>query len=174
MATFVQEGLRWWLDPDFARFSTPVLQILAIGVFISSLAQVFATLIQRVGRPDVTVALPLVELPIYSADAVVGGAALRHRRRRDGLDGVFVDAVLLFWFSRRFGGGNGILFSRLTVGIMIALGALLIPLTIAEIASQAAVVAMVLVVFAPVGWLVVLNGNERTSSKRRLRLAITS
>jgi O-antigen/teichoic acid export membrane protein len=65
MATFVQEGLRWWLDLDFARFSTPVLQILAIGVFISSLAPVFATLIQRVGRPDVTVALPIVELPIY-------------------------------------------------------------------------------------------------------------
>jgi hypothetical protein len=85
-----------------------------------------------------------------------------------------VDAVLLFWFSRRFGGGNGILFSRLTVGIMIALGALLIPLTVAETAPRAAVVAMILAVFVPVGWLVVLNENERSSIKRPLRLAATS
>jgi hypothetical protein len=73
--------------------------------------------------------------------------------------------VLLFWFSRRFGGGNGIL---------IALSALLIPLTIAETAPRAAVVAMILAGFVPVGWLVVLNENERSSIKRPLRLAATS
>jgi O-antigen/teichoic acid export membrane protein len=166
MVTFGQEGLRWWLDPDFARFSTPVLPILAIGVFINSLAQVFATLIQGVGRPDVTAALHLVELPIYlpmlwwavQRFGIVGTAMVWMGR-------VFVDAVMLFWFSRRFVGGNGIL---------IALSALLIPLTIAETAPRAAVVAMMLAVFAPVGWLVMLNGNERTSIKPRLRPAVTS
>jgi hypothetical protein len=57
---------------------------------------------------------------------------------------------------------------------MIALGALLIPLTVAETAPRAAVVAMILAVFVPVGWLVVLNENERSSIKRPLRLAATS
>lgn len=59
--------LNVWLGGDFALQGTVVLQILAVGVFANSLAQLPLTLVQGVGRPSVTGRLHLVELPIYLA-----------------------------------------------------------------------------------------------------------
>jgi len=41
------------------------LQWLAVGVFINSLAYVPFSLLQGVGRPDLTATLHLIELPLY-------------------------------------------------------------------------------------------------------------
>ena len=60
-----QDGLRLWLGPEFAQHSFRVLQWLAVGVFINSLAQVPFSLLQGVGRPDITATLHLIELPLY-------------------------------------------------------------------------------------------------------------
>jgi O-antigen/teichoic acid export membrane protein len=60
-------GLRIWLGPVFATNSALVLQILAVGVFFSSVAHLPFALIQGAGRPDWTGKLHLVELPIYLA-----------------------------------------------------------------------------------------------------------
>src|SRR4029077_10279948 len=62
---FAREGLTLWLGADFASHSTQILQWLAAGVFLNSLALVPFTLVQGVGRPDVTAKLHLLELPIY-------------------------------------------------------------------------------------------------------------
>jgi O-antigen/teichoic acid export membrane protein len=62
---FAPEILNLWLGRDFAAHSSIVLQWLAIGVFINSLALVPATLIQGSGRPDATAKLHALELPLY-------------------------------------------------------------------------------------------------------------
>ncbi|MEX2582264.1 MAG: flippase [Gemmatimonadota bacterium] len=60
-----REGLTVWLGPEFAANSTRVLQWLAAGVFINSLGQVPYSVLQGIGRPDITGKLHLAELPFY-------------------------------------------------------------------------------------------------------------
>lgn len=92
-----QDGLRLWLNADFAEQSTTILQWLMLGVFINSLAQVPLTLIQGMGRPDITTKIHLIELPCYLA-------VLFWLLKRYGIEGaavawcgrVFIDAILLF------------------------------------------------------------------------------
>jgi O-antigen/teichoic acid export membrane protein len=57
--------LEVWLGHDFATHSTRVLQWLAAGVLVNSMAQVPFAFIQGAGRPDMTAKLHLAELPAY-------------------------------------------------------------------------------------------------------------
>lgn len=78
-----RKGLGIWVGPEFAAHSFRVAQLLAVGVFINSMGQVSSTLIQAIGRPDLTAKLHLVELPLYltylwflvHAFGIVGAAA---------------------------------------------------------------------------------------------------
>ncbi len=65
VTVFAPELLRLWIGETFAENSTSVLQILAVGVLVNSLAMVPFTLIQGLGRPDVTAKFHLLELPFY-------------------------------------------------------------------------------------------------------------
>jgi O-antigen/teichoic acid export membrane protein len=69
MVTLAHEGLALWLGEEFARKSTDVLQLLAVGVFVNSLAQIAFALVQGAGRPRLTALLHLVELPLYLSAA---------------------------------------------------------------------------------------------------------
>lgn len=60
-----ETALGLWLGPSFAANSTLILSVLTIGIFFNATAYVPYTLIQGVGRVDVTARLQLVELPIY-------------------------------------------------------------------------------------------------------------
>ncbi len=64
---FAREGLSLWVGPAFAVASTPVMQCLAVGVFVNSLAQAPFAMLQGTGRPDITAKLHMVELPLYVA-----------------------------------------------------------------------------------------------------------
>jgi O-antigen/teichoic acid export membrane protein len=46
------EALGIWLGPDFSSTSTPVLQWLALGLLVNTLAKLPLTVLQSVGRPD--------------------------------------------------------------------------------------------------------------------------
>jgi len=169
ITAFAHEGLQWWLGDEFARYSTPVLQCLAIGVFINGLAQVFATLIQGIGRPDLSAKLHSLELPLYLLvlwwaiqNHGIVGAAMAWTGR------VALDGVLLFWLSSRFLGDNAVLLKRMTAGLLVALGGVAIPLLVADIAHRAAIVLLILILFVPIAWFVVLAGDERASIKGRL------
>jgi O-antigen/teichoic acid export membrane protein len=65
LIVFAHDILQAWLGPAFARESTHVLQILAVGVLVNSLAHVPYSLLQAQGRPDVTAKFHLVELPLH-------------------------------------------------------------------------------------------------------------
>lgn len=58
-------ALKLWLGATFAASSTSVLQLLAVGVFLNSIAQAPFALVQGAGRADWTGKLHLAELPIY-------------------------------------------------------------------------------------------------------------
>jgi O-antigen/teichoic acid export membrane protein len=101
IALFAREGLSLWVGADFARQSTEVLQWMAAGLFLNSLAQAPFAALQGIGRPDLTAKLHLVELPIYLA-------ALWSLAHRFGIAGVAmawtirvaIDAGLLFALTR--------------------------------------------------------------------------
>jgi O-antigen/teichoic acid export membrane protein len=165
---FAHEGLAWWLGGEFARHSAPVLQWLAMGVFINSLAQLFVTLVQGVGRPDLSAKLHLLELPIYLPAlwlAIRGygviGAAIAWSAR------AAVDGVLLLWLSGRLI-HNQTLVQRLAAGLLAALGALTVPLFAATGVPRVVTVLFVVVSFAATAWFVVLADDERASIRGRL------
>lgn len=58
--------LRIWLGATFEAQSTVVMQLIAIAVFLNCLGQGAQTLIQGLGRPDLTAKYHLVELPFYA------------------------------------------------------------------------------------------------------------
>jgi O-antigen/teichoic acid export membrane protein len=98
-----QRGLALWLGADFAQHSFRVLQWLALGVLINSLAQIPFALVQGAGRPDLTAKLHLIELPCYLlalwwliSSYGVEGAAIAWTAR------VVLDALMLFGLARRF------------------------------------------------------------------------
>lgn len=96
------EGLRLWLSPSFAENAVAPVRWLAIGVFVSCLAQIPFGFIQSAGRPRVTAMLHILEMPFYLA-------ALWFLLKARGIEGaaiawaarVVLDAGFLFYFSYR-------------------------------------------------------------------------
>lgn len=57
--------LSWWISPSFAEKANPIVWVLAIGVWINSLAQVPYTLIHALGQPKLTAFFHIFELVLY-------------------------------------------------------------------------------------------------------------
>jgi O-antigen/teichoic acid export membrane protein len=97
--------LRLWLGPAFEQKSSLVLQLLAVGLLVNSLAKVPSNLIQANGRSDITAMLHIVELPVYIACLLwvlthsgIAGAALIWALR------MLLDFGLLLWMCRKAAG----------------------------------------------------------------------
>jgi O-antigen/teichoic acid export membrane protein len=95
--------LRLWMNGDFADAGSIALRILAVGVLVNALAHVPFSVIQGVGRADLTAKLHLAELPLYGALAWVliarwgiSGAAAAWTVR------VTVDTAILMVLARRY------------------------------------------------------------------------
>lgn len=71
VVVYSKEILQIWLGGDFAAESTVVIQILALGVLINSLAITPFALLQGTGRPDLPAKFHVIELPIYCVMAWV-------------------------------------------------------------------------------------------------------
>jgi O-antigen/teichoic acid export membrane protein len=166
------EGLRLWLGQEFAVHSAPVLRCLAIGIFINGVGQVFSTLLQGIGRPDLTAKLHLIELPLYLAllwwaihAYGIVGAAIAWTSRTS------LDCLLLFWLSSRFAGYRGRLARRMGAGLLLAIGALALPLLATTTPARVALVVVIGTAFVGLAWNVVLTADERGAIMARLRPA---
>lgn len=97
---FSKEILLLWLGMEFSVNSYLVLKILAVGIFISSMAQVPFSLLQGIGRPDVIAKMHMLEVPFYLI-------ALWYAIGKFGINGaaavwtirVVIDAAILYGFS---------------------------------------------------------------------------
>jgi O-antigen/teichoic acid export membrane protein len=93
--------LRMWLGDTFARESTAVLRILAVGILMNGFAQAPFAMIQARGRADLTAKIHLAELPFYVTSVL-------YLIRVDGIEGaaiawtlrVSAEAVVLFIVAR--------------------------------------------------------------------------
>jgi O-antigen/teichoic acid export membrane protein len=169
IATLGHEGLALWLGADYARNSTRVLQWLAIGVFLNSLAQIPFALIQAAGRPDITAKLHLLELPFYLIALwwLVGalgieGAAIAWTLRS------FADTIAIFVIAERLAAPHRLSLGWLgfcTLAAVASLSLVLLPLGLPLRASLLSVLG---IVFAVLAWFE-LPVPERSRWRAHLR-----
>lgn len=102
IVVLAQPLLSAWINADFASQSQRVLQILTIGIAVNCVARVTFTVVQSVGRADLTAKLHLCELPVFLLLLLglthwlgIQGAALAWALRAS------VDFALLLWLQRR-------------------------------------------------------------------------
>jgi len=171
MVTFAHEGLALWLGGDFADKSTPVLQLLAIGVFLNGLAHVPFALVQGIGRPDLTARLHLAELPLYLAglwflttSQGIRGAAIAWTVR------AATDAVVLFAVANRstYGGETTTKWAVLASSASLLIFGF--GLNGLDIRARTLMALFVLAAFAPVGWYKLLSGEDRTLISNGLKI----
>jgi O-antigen/teichoic acid export membrane protein len=185
LAVFAKPILRWWLGADFAGQSAVVLQILALAMLINSAALIPFSLLQGVGRPDLTGIFSLIEV-VFQAVLCwwlvrgfgIAGAALAALLRA-ALDAVLMFGAVFWIHSVSFRSllGRGI---RRTLVAVTGLGAGLALLWILQgpLLLQIPLAATLVLVFGLACWTHVLDGTDRdllagTAAHFRLALGRT-
>jgi O-antigen/teichoic acid export membrane protein len=158
---YAREILLFWVGPDYT-VSTTIMQLLAIGVLVNSIAQVPVHYLQAVRRADLTAKLHLAEFPLYvGLIAVLGmnfgitGIALAWTLR------VSIDTVALCWLSRRQ-------LANLIPGIdrmLVWLGGMTVMLLLitlpASLPARIALGGLTLIAFTVLAWKSLLSPAER-------------
>ena len=171
IVTFAHEGLDAWLGAEFATNSERVLQWLAVGVLLSSLAQIANGLVQS-ARPDLSAKLALIELPLYLGGFVamleaygVDGAAAAWALR------AAAEVVVLFLMVRRVSPLEPGLIARAAAAGAAALLTLLAASQLSDATAKGAFIASALAAFGALAWFGMLRPAERTMVRERLRAA---
>ena len=170
IVSFAQISLDLWLGVGFAQQSFRLLQWLAVGVFINSLAQIPFVFLQGSGRPDLPAKFHLIELPCYvvAVFVLIGewgveGAAIAWVAR------VAVDALLLFSAAWRFLGTTATAIGQQTL----AVGTILLLFAVAALpmawSLKTAFLAATLAIFSLSAWLGLLSLDERVMIRSWLK-----
>lgn len=170
VVVFAQAGLSYWLGEDFALRSTRVLQVLAVGVLINSLAHIPFALVQGYGRADWTAKLHIAELPIYLVavwllveHAGIVGAAIAWTVR------VAVDAGAVFVMSGRLLRGQPGRRKGQAGAITLSILALAIAFFLPTREVQVIFVVVGIPVFAVLAWSTLISREERQFVLRFMR-----
>jgi O-antigen/teichoic acid export membrane protein len=171
LVALAHEGLGIWLGTQFANQSTRVLQWLAIGVLLNSLAQMAFALVQGTGRADLTAKLHLVELPFYLlvlwlllSTRGIEGAAIAWTAR------AAVDTVFLF------GVAGSLLHDRMadfrTVAALTgALSILALAFLPTDPVTKGLFLFLTLFAFTLAAWFLLLSQEERRLGRNLLKPA---
>lgn len=162
IVTLAHEGLSLWIGHEFANNSTLVLQILATGVFINSLAHVPFALIQSSGRPDITAKLHLIELPFYlgilwwllDTFSIVGAAMAWLIR-------VMVDTVVLFLLSKYLLRSKAVFNLRMTLSTFAACCCLVLGGWLPNLGIKLIFITITLFLFLVAAWYLILFSEDR-------------
>ena len=170
LVTLAHEALSLWVGAEFARNGTHVLQWLAAGVFVNSIANLPFNAVQGAGRADLTAKLHLLELPLYLAAAWwliqaygIEGAAIAWVAR------VVVDAAVLLGMTERILPVSAPAIHRTRGALaaaLLTLGA--VAVFPAGLATKGVFLVLVLLAFVLLTWFVVLDEAERALVQGRL------
>jgi O-antigen/teichoic acid export membrane protein len=170
IALFAGDLLRLWLGADFAAKSTVVLQLLAIGILINSLAHIPFALLRGVGRPDLPAKFHLIQLPLYLGilwfslhQWGIAGAAFAWTLRAT-LDALllFVAAIKVHQISPRLLATNGTILTGFALAVLTSTTYWL-KILIGEfsLAAQALLVGGFFCLFAWFSWRSILDTLDR-------------
>lgn len=169
--TLAQDALRLWLGAEFASHSFRVLQWLAGGVLINSLALVPFTFLQGAGRPDLTAKLHLIELPLYLAllwwmihTYGIEGAAISWTCR------VTADALVLFVLARCEIPAKGRISLRGFAMMLAAVPVLILGSILQDAIAKSFFLIGAVLTFLLVAWYWILAPNERARIQNYFQL----
>jgi O-antigen/teichoic acid export membrane protein len=161
VVAFSHEGMDLWLGGDFAERSGLVMQLLAVGVFANSLAQVPFGFVQS-GRPMVSALVEVAEVPFFIAALVlltkaygIEGTALAWAGRQT------VDAIVLHYVSGRIEPAVRGESLRIGAAAVVAIAAFALVALVDGLALGIALVAVVLAVFVVLAWKRLIDPDER-------------
>lgn len=162
LVAFAREGLTLWVGTAFAGESVRVLQILALGVFVTSIGQVSFSFLQATGRADLPAKAHLIELPVYVALIFV-------LTRQFGLIGVAaawtlrstLDTALLWWLAGRRMIGGAAALRHAGYWALAATAILGTPTLVSDLPGRALLTLIVLVLFLSIAWRGMLSTAER-------------
>jgi O-antigen/teichoic acid export membrane protein len=166
--TLAQEGLRLWLNTEFAGNSYRVLRWLMAGVFINCLAKIPFAFLQGAGRPDLTAKLHLLEIPFYFSiiwglvhKFGIEGAAIAWTLR------VAVDTVILFLMARKYL-NKTLMNPRVAMAITGTIVALLVACLPLSTVTKMLFLGLSLSVFLGMIWKQLLSAEEKRLALRWL------
>jgi O-antigen/teichoic acid export membrane protein len=149
VVVFSQQGMTLWLGAEFAAQSYRLLQVFAIGVLINGLAQVPATILQGIGKPEWPALIHLAELLLYIPASFFAikyfgllGASLAWAGR------ITLDALALAWAVRKAWGRGSFLPLRCLLPQLILISLLSLYLGIANERHPVVFILLVLSVFS--------------------------
>jgi len=168
MGILAPDILGIWLGPTLAAQSAPMLRIFAVGAGLQVLAVAPYTLLQGLGRADVTAKIHFGQMPFYLGAlwwsvrhyGIVGAAFVWSGR-------IVLESVLLYWAAGRIGAWTwrGVWATgRRVIAPVAAVWALpaLISLLSLSLVERATLVAGVVAGFAWWVWVGVLDSEERS------------
>lgn len=163
------EGLAFWLGTEFARQSTLIMQLMTMAIFFISLGQVPYSLIQGVGRPDITARLHIIELPFYLVFLWlmiqafgIKGAAFAWMIR------AMIDSTLLYILAQRLLGRPPIqaISGSQVIVLIIAFGGLVFPVFVqVRLSIRLILLCIMIVLHVATAWAMFLNRDEKKMIK---------
>jgi O-antigen/teichoic acid export membrane protein len=167
IVVFASEGLTFWLGDEFSQKSAPILQWLAIGVYLNSYAQVPFTFIQGIGRADITAKLHLAELPVYIA-------LLFWLLNTQGIVGVAIawllraalDAALLTLMAHGLAKDTASASRQISPALVAPLGLFAIGMTLDEMTGKLFFTGFALLLLFVGGYYFAVTSEEKTAIKK--------
>jgi O-antigen/teichoic acid export membrane protein len=168
-----REVLTVWLGAEFALQSAGVMQTLAVAIFVNTIGQCALTLLQALGRPDLTGKYHLVELPLYAL-------LLWYLLPRFGILGVAIawavrailDSVVLLFTCPVLLPESRQPVRRALVWLAVALPVLGASAAIPTTAARVLTFAVAAPVWIFVAWRWILTPAERAAPKRVFGIAL--
>lgn len=162
--------LKLWLGVAFAENSRTVFQLLVLGVFANSLAQVPFWQIQAANRPDLAAKVHILELPCYllvfwklTTTYGITGAGIAWMVRTS------IDALIMFTLSRRLLPEGKTAIRHLIFLVLGSAPACIIAVSLSGIIPATSFVVVVCLIFLVIAWRFLLSENERGMLQRPWR-----
>jgi O-antigen/teichoic acid export membrane protein len=163
VVTIAPQVLALWLGANFAAHGARVLQWLALGVFINSVAQLPFALIQAADRPDLTAKLHLIEVPVYLA-------LLRWLIVIDGVEGAAIawtlrmvaDAAALFVISAQFFPSTAPTIRSIFGMFAMAAAGVVVGIWLPNGRASLLFLVLALLIFSAVTWSRLLSADEKS------------
>jgi O-antigen/teichoic acid export membrane protein len=169
VVTLAYEGMYLWLGEEFARYSTIVLQLLTIGVFVNGMAHIPYIFVQSAGRPDLETKLHLIVLPLYllalwqlTSRYGINGAAIAWAGR------VLADSPIVFAMAQWLLPSSATAIRRIAAMMIAALCILAIGALLSGVLAKLVFLGFALLAFAVAAWQLILLPAERAAIKRQL------
>jgi O-antigen/teichoic acid export membrane protein len=173
ISVFSYDGLKLWVDDEFATNGYSVMQLMTAGVLLYGLSLVPFSLVQSAGHADWSAKLHLMELPIYYAllwwvlpeYGILGAAAVWTLR-------AWVDAIALYIMSLILVPECRVSITRLVFFMIATFMLFVIAAMFDNLQEKAIFVAVILGCFTYVVWYHVLEQKEKQWLLKELGLGL--